>query len=244
MLVPTTVQTVELDSDNDGLSDDEEMKYYTDFLNSDTDGDGFFDGEEVKNGYSPLAGNEVKMSQHDLDTDGLNDWVEGWFGSDRGNVDTDGDGVDDYREVMRGYSPTDASNTKRFKREIQIDLTYQHLYYIVDRKLKMFDFPVSTGNPWTPTPPGEYEILEKIPVKRYVAADYDLPNVKWNMKFIAKGGYYIHGSYWHNLYGKSTASHGCVNMRTEDAGVLYEYVDEGMKVSVVGKTPKGRVVGS
>ncbi len=42
------------DSDNDGLFDREEVKVYgTDPLNPDTDGDGYKDGDEVKNGYNP-----------------------------------------------------------------------------------------------------------------------------------------------------------------------------------------------
>lgn len=43
-----------VDSDDDGLFDREEVKVYkTDPLNADTDGDGFLDGEEVKGGYNP-----------------------------------------------------------------------------------------------------------------------------------------------------------------------------------------------
>jgi hypothetical protein len=42
------------DSDDDGLSDREEVKVYlTDPLNPDTDGDSYPDGTEVKNGYDP-----------------------------------------------------------------------------------------------------------------------------------------------------------------------------------------------
>lgn len=42
------------DTDNDGLSDREELKVYnTNPLNADTDGDGYKDGDEVKNGYNP-----------------------------------------------------------------------------------------------------------------------------------------------------------------------------------------------
>ncbi len=43
------------DSDNDGLSDEEEKMLGTDPQNPDTDGDGYTDGEEVRNGYSPLV---------------------------------------------------------------------------------------------------------------------------------------------------------------------------------------------
>lgn len=41
------------DSDEDGLSDEEEERYGTDKNNFDTDGDGYSDGDEVKNGYNP-----------------------------------------------------------------------------------------------------------------------------------------------------------------------------------------------
>jgi len=56
-----------IDSDNDGLSDYEEVTiYFTDPLNPDTDGDGYLDGAEVKAGYDPnvvgakLPGNIVE----------------------------------------------------------------------------------------------------------------------------------------------------------------------------------------
>jgi len=43
-----------VDSDGDGLFDREEIKVYkTDPLAQDTDGDGYSDGDEVKNGYNP-----------------------------------------------------------------------------------------------------------------------------------------------------------------------------------------------
>lgn len=42
------------DTDGDGLGDREEVKVYdTDPKNVDTDGDGYSDGDEVKNGYNP-----------------------------------------------------------------------------------------------------------------------------------------------------------------------------------------------
>lgn len=45
-----------IDSDNDGLSDYEEARIYlSNPLNTDTDGDGYPDGEEVRAGYDPNA---------------------------------------------------------------------------------------------------------------------------------------------------------------------------------------------
>ena len=44
-----------VDTDNDGLFDDEEAQYGTDINNPDSDGDGYLDGDEVKNGYNPMG---------------------------------------------------------------------------------------------------------------------------------------------------------------------------------------------
>ena len=45
-----------VDTDNDGLFDREEVKVYkTNPRNPDTDGDGHIDGDEVKGGYNPLG---------------------------------------------------------------------------------------------------------------------------------------------------------------------------------------------
>lgn len=48
------INTATLDSDNDGLTDNEEKIYGTDSKNSDTDGDGFNDGLEVATSHDPL----------------------------------------------------------------------------------------------------------------------------------------------------------------------------------------------
>lgn len=54
-IIPTPT-AANIDSDNDGLLDTEEiMRYGTDKNNPDTDGDGYKDGEEVENGFNPLG---------------------------------------------------------------------------------------------------------------------------------------------------------------------------------------------
>lgn len=52
-----------LDSDNDKLSDDLELKFKTDINNTDTDGDGYLDGLEVDRGYNPLSTDQRKLPQ-------------------------------------------------------------------------------------------------------------------------------------------------------------------------------------
>ncbi len=50
----TSANSIFQDSDQDGLSNEEEALYGTDPLNKDTDGDGYSDGVEVESGYDPL----------------------------------------------------------------------------------------------------------------------------------------------------------------------------------------------
>ncbi|MBU1896052.1 thrombospondin type 3 repeat-containing protein, partial [Patescibacteria group bacterium] len=79
LLLPGIVFAI--DTDRDGLSDGEESYYHTDPENVDTDGDGYYDGVEVEFDYSPHIGDNKRMNEYDYDGDGLNDWVERWFGS-------------------------------------------------------------------------------------------------------------------------------------------------------------------
>lgn len=229
------------DTDKDGLDDDKELTvYYTDPIQKDTDGDGFSDGEEIRDGFSPLAIGK-KLYEVDTDKDKLNDLLELNFGTNLNFVDTDRDAENDYEEVMHGRNPTSSSLQAVLTRRVETDLTTQMLHYIVDEKL-IFNMPISSGNPRTPTPTGTFKILYKVPKMRYRGVDYDLPGVKWNMAFTNKG-HFLHTAYWHNNFGKKTNSHGCINMREADAALLYTYLDVGVEVRVVGKTPKnGKVI--
>lgn len=51
---PTSTQNIFQDSDQDGLSNDEEKLYGTDPSDKDSDDDGYGDGVEVESGYDPL----------------------------------------------------------------------------------------------------------------------------------------------------------------------------------------------
>jgi hypothetical protein len=89
------------DTDNDGLNDFEEVKNWkTDPLNSDTDGDGYLDGQEIDAGYDPLG-----PGQLDIDNDGLGNADEKKIGTDPEKFDTDGDGLSDKEEIDMGSNP-------------------------------------------------------------------------------------------------------------------------------------------
>ncbi len=239
---PVLVFAQIIDTDGDKLSDTLEAFYSTDVNNSDTDGDGYSDYNEIYHGYSPHDAQKIKMSKRDEDTDGLSDAIEFKIGTNFRVADTDGDEINDYDEVMYGYSPT-STEAVAFSRKIVVDRTTQMMQIKSESGVSIQTFPVSTGNPWTPTPEGVFTMTKKVPVKRYVGVGYDLPNTKWNILF-KEGGYYLHGAYWHNDFGKSTHSHGCINLRTEDAEIVYKYFGEGDVVEVVGVTPKKRRVGT
>jgi len=53
----------DLDSDQDGLSDLEEIEFQTDFLNPDSDQDGYSDGREIRNNYDPLKKAPVRLEK-------------------------------------------------------------------------------------------------------------------------------------------------------------------------------------
>ena len=95
---------------------------------------------------------------------------------------------------------------------------------------------VSTGIP-TETPPGElptetprgrFRVQTKMPSRHMGDGNlidnieaYELPGVPW-VCFFHKDGLALHGTYWHDNFGRMM-SHGCVNMRNEDALWLYRW---------------------
>ncbi len=78
----------------------------------------------------------------------------------------------------------------------------------------------STGLPNTPTVLGTFNIYWKLESALMVGPNYYLPEVPYTMYFY--GGYSLHGTYWHNNFGQPM-SHGCVNLKTEEAKQLFEW---------------------
>lgn len=120
------------DSDNDGLSDFEEIEFYGSDPNwYDTDGDGLADDFEVRAGLSAVTafssartvivynafGVPVTIIDQgtldpdaDQDLDGLTNLMEQGYGTDPTRRDSDGDGVDDLTEVEQGSNPRNAGD--------------------------------------------------------------------------------------------------------------------------------------
>lgn len=103
----TTTDPLNPDSDGDDLLDGEEVNTHgTDPLDSDTDDGGADDGQEVLGGTNPLDGSD-DATILDSDDDGLTDAEEASLGTDPDNPDTDADGLSDFDEVDRGTDPLD-----------------------------------------------------------------------------------------------------------------------------------------
>ncbi len=91
----------------------------------------------------------------------------------------------------------------------------------------VFSASISGGLPGTPTVVGRFAIYTKLTSTRMTGPGYDLPNVPYTMYFYR--GYAIHGTYWHNNFGYPM-SHGCVNMRTQDAAWVFNWASIGTPV--------------
>lgn len=114
------------------------------------------------------------------------------------------------------------------KRWIEVDLTNQTLTAWQGDVPVMFT-AISSGRSGTPTVTGRFTIGTRYKAQRMTGPGYDLPNVPWVMYF--HQSYAIHGAYWHNNFGVPM-SHGCVNMRPNEAEMLYNWASAGTEVYV------------
>jgi LysM repeat protein len=121
--------------------------------------------------------------------------------------------------------PTPAITTGRF---ILVDLSDSRVYAYEDGKF-VFTALGSMGVAATPTVQGQYKIYQRYPAQIMSGPGYYLPNVEWVQYFYQ--GYALHGAYWHSNWGQPM-SHGCVNLRNQDAKWLYDFGEVGTPVWV------------
>jgi len=88
-------------------------------------------------------------------------------------------------------------------------------------------YPIAVGNPSTPTPVGEYQVIYK--------------GVNWGPSFgprwlglnVPWGYYGIHGTNNPHSIGQHL-SHGCIRMRNHDVIELFDMIPVGTKVTIYG----------
>lgn len=128
-------------------------------------------------------------------------------------------------------------------KRIEVNLETQHLFaYEADQLV--YDFIISSGK-WGRTPNGTFTIWAKVRSQTMKGGSpelgtyYNLPNVPYVMFFYNKDypkqlGFSTHGTYWHSNFGYPM-SHGCINLRTSEAKLLYDWASVGTPVTIYGK---------
>jgi lipoprotein-anchoring transpeptidase ErfK/SrfK len=158
-------------------------------------------------------------------------------------------------EIAMVLGDTDAIN-----KHIEVDLSTQKVYAL-EGDTKVMEFLVSTGK-WGKTPTGHFRIAYKTLAQKMSGGSkalgtyYYLPNVQFvqffgNDEIPWSKGFSFHEAYWHNNFG-TPMSHGCINMRKEDAEKLFYWTtpimnnertvkasseNEGTPVFIYGETP-------
>lgn len=107
------------------------------------------------------------------------------------------------------------------------------------RVLKVYD--VAVGKPSTPSPRGEFRIVNKISNPTYYKPGVVMGPGRSNplgtrWMGLSERGYGIHGTNVPSSIGKA-ASHGCIRMRQSDLEELFEMVTPGTVVELDGERP-------
>ena len=151
-------------------------------------------------------------------------------------------------EIIDSKSKNKVLGADDSTKRIAVDLAQQRLFAYEGDNL-VYNFLISSGK-WGKTPTGTFHIWGKF---RYTKMEggkkefntyYYLPNVPFVMFFSndqvpAYRGFGLHGTYWHNNFGHPM-SHGCINMKTEEAGFLYNWSTSekpGTEIVIYGVAP-------
>lgn len=133
---------------------------------------------------------------------------------------------------------------------IVVSLSRQWLYAYANGS-EVFHTAVMTGRPELGTPTGTYHIFAKLspttfysPFPRGSAEWYPPTPIKYALEW-KEGGYFLHDSWWHSVYGPGTnrwhydpidgwqsGSHGCIAMPLSAAAWLYNWAPIGTTVQI------------
>mgnify|MGYP001442453181 CR=1 FL=1 len=108
---------------------------------------------------------------------------------------------------------------------------YQIVIDVPARQLHLYEgstphrtFPIAVGKAATPTPPGTYTVIEKIPHPGGVFGS------RW--LGLSRRYYGIHGTNAPWLIGQAV-SNGCIRMHNSDVEYVYDLVDTGTEVRIL-----------
>jgi hypothetical protein len=144
-------------------------------------------------------------------------------------------------EELTPISPDVRTRDKR----IEVNLSQQELFAYEYNQV-IFRTRISSGVPDskprgngipTATPRGQFYVDKKMPLRHMgdgrLTANleaYELPGVPW-VSYFHMTGVAFHGTYWHTDYGRPR-SHGCINMRPEEAKWLFRWTQPVIEADV------------
>lgn len=200
---------------------------------------------------------------------GIGGWIEGSLVAARTPADYQ-QIIEDIHMYLTNFQAMkkNASDQTPFNQPHQADLQLLRHYHqngktlvisLGEQAMRIYDqqklvnaFPVTTGRPDRPTPPGVWWVEGKLSptifkagVPRSSPDWYPDTPIHYALQYHSNG-YFIHDSWWRNDYGPSTnyphtdsshnafsaqGSHGCVNISLANAAWLYGYA--GLYTSVI-----------
>jgi lipoprotein-anchoring transpeptidase ErfK/SrfK len=134
-----------------------------------------------------------------------------------------------------------SSRPRQEERHIIVSIPDRKLALVEDgRVLKLYD--IAVGKPSTPTPRGEFVVINRVQHPTWFGPNGAVPPGKDNpigtrWMGLSVAGYGIHGTNAPASIGHA-ASHGCIRMRQQDLEELYELVTVGMVVELQAETPE------
>ena len=124
------------------------------------------------------------------------------------------------------------------ERRIVVSIPDRKLALVVDGEVTKI-YPVAVGKEASPSPAGSFKIVTRVPnptwygPKKVVAPGKANPlGTRWIG--LSQKSYGIHGTNVPSSIGKA-ASHGCIRMRKADVEELFELVEAGDTVDMLGE---------
>jgi lipoprotein-anchoring transpeptidase ErfK/SrfK len=128
----------------------------------------------------------------------------------------------------------DAVVPEEGERWAEVNLSTQRSYFYKGSEL-LRECVISSGTAGHRTRVGSFKVWLKVRKQNMSGGSkkkgtyYFTPNVEWISYF--DGSIAFHYAYWHNNFGRPM-SHGCVNMKKDDAIFSYEYLQYDDRVIV------------
>jgi lipoprotein-anchoring transpeptidase ErfK/SrfK len=160
--------------------------------------------------------------------------------------------VSNTTQQLLSQAPSVYGSGVSMSKVIVVSLQGQYLQAFQNGKLVLWTY-VITGRGSLPTPPGWYQIFLKDSPLTFLPGSTDPKSpffgypskVQYGMEFL-DGGYYIHDTWWHSIYGPGLTfdhwdpgrlewqegSHGCVNTPLDAMAFLYQWADLNTPVIV------------